>query len=339
MGTFSLTNILNLMWNAVTGVGGGTNFMTVFQGMAAVFWGFMAFIMFSKEAMDLAAGRGFNLDKKLIRYAVLGILLFTWPTIATKLYGFAVYIVHTYITDQGTLTKTIIASYHRMSTVDKAAWDSGGVFTRIWMVLTAIPNMIMTGALSVIGGLILIFCYILILLMVVGAFTVFAMHLLLGPIFLALGLSSEFEQYMWRWVGALLTYVLVIPLYGAALEISVAIFSAGLPNFRNIQGAVSLDHLFVSIVGPIIAVGIVFATSKVATSLTGGVMASTGSLAMSVGLAVAGIAAKAAAGGGGAAAAGGGAAAGGAGKAASAGVDAVGTGASGEKSSEAAKEG
>jgi hypothetical protein len=84
-----------------------------------------------------------------------------------------------------------------------------------------------------------------------------------------------------------LSYFLLIPLYGAAITIAVAIVGAAIPT--QIIGLSSVAQVAAQLFGPFMAVAVVFSTNKVVNSLVGG--ASGSGLASSV-MGVAGIAAS-----------------------------------------------
>ena len=293
MSDFSLTSLIQVIWQAVTGGVGGVNYVTVFSQIAVVIWGFMGFVMFASEALDLAAGRGFKLDKKLVVYAFLGLLIFVWPNAANNSYNAAANMAEAFMGDSDAILDTLMGSYLDMQDVDETTVEETGLWDRVSAILVMLPQKIGQVFFTGIGVLITLACYILILIMIAGMFATFAMTLALGPVFVALGLSEHFRQYAWRWFGCYLTYFLAIPLYGAALQIVVAIFGAGVVDLSQMQGGVGMDHMAVSVFGPLVSLGVVFAVSKVVSGLTGGAMGGTGSLAMSLGMGAAGIAGRA----------------------------------------------
>jgi hypothetical protein len=171
-----------------------------------------------------------------------------------------------------------------MRSSEQAAAQEVGLIS---MVLGTIQNLTAGVLFSALGMLVLFLCYMLILLCVIGSLTVLAMNLLLGPVFFALAFDKDFRQIALHWFSAVLSYLLLIPLYGAAVTIAVAIVGAAVPT--QIIGLSSVAQVAAQLFGPFMAVAVVFSVNKVVNTLVGGAAGS--GLASSV-VGVAGIAAS-----------------------------------------------
>jgi len=142
------------------------------------------------------------------------------------------------------------------------------------------------GSLIMLVGMAVVFiCWGLVLVNLAGSRTVLAMNLVLGSIFLALAFDRDFRGHAQKWLAALLSYALLVPLYGAALNIAAAIAGAAVPT--RLFGMPSGSQVMAQLIGlPILSVGLVFSTNKVVNALVGGAV---GSGAGSMALGIAGI--------------------------------------------------
>jgi hypothetical protein len=138
------------------------------------------------------------------------------------------------------------------------------------------------GALFVLIGMIVLFlCYALILINIAGSLTILAMNLVLGPVFFALSFDRDFRGHAQHWFAAVLSYFMLIPLYGAALTVAATIAGAAVP--ANLFGMPSSAQVMAQVIGPFMSVGVVFSTNKIVNALVGGAAGSgLGSMALGV---------------------------------------------------------
>ena len=120
----------------------------------------------------------------------------------------------------------------------------------------------------VIGTIVLFLCYALILINIAGSLTILAMNLVLGPVFFALAFDRDFRSHALHWFAAVLSYFMLIPLYGAALTVAAAIAGAAVP--ANLFGMPSSAQIAAQLIGPLMSVGVVFSTNKIVNALVGG---------------------------------------------------------------------
>lgn len=151
MDDFALSTIIPAIWKAMTGGYGGTDFLEVFTKAAGVFAVFTWLVMFASEALDIAAGRGFKLDRKLVVYAFLGMLIWIWPTVAHRSYYAAAAMANEFIGDTDTVLDNFLGAYEQMQQVDTRQVESMGTMERIAQSISRLPTLFVTGLLNVLG--------------------------------------------------------------------------------------------------------------------------------------------------------------------------------------------
>ncbi|HOT02422.1 MAG TPA: type IV secretion system protein, partial [Acidobacteriota bacterium] len=181
--------------------------------------------------------------------------------------------------------------YSKMQNTDQAAVAGQGSLGMMGAIV-ALPTAMTLHQISTLGGLVAILCYAIMLVSVAGIFSMLGIYLILGPVFIPLGLTDAFSSFFYKWVGVVLSFFLVIPIYGATLAVIMALLGGSVINLSNLVGLPSLEHVFQAVIGPIISVGLILGVNKIASSLTGAYFGQTGSMAFSIGAAAAGIGAK-----------------------------------------------
>jgi hypothetical protein len=107
------------------------------------------------------------------------------------------------------------------------------------------------------------------------------MNLVLGPVFFALSFDRDFRSHALHWFAAVLSYFVLIPLYGAALTVATVIAGAAIP--ANLYGLPSGAQFAAQVIGPLMSVGVVFSTNRIVNALVGGAAGSgLGSMALGV---------------------------------------------------------
>ena len=160
----------------------------------------------------------------------------------------------------------------------QAAANSQGLVSTV---LGTLYNFTFGSLLFVIGMIVLFLCYALILINIAGSLTILAMNLVLGPVFFALAFDRDFRGHAQNWFAAVLSYFMLIPLYGAALTVASTIAGSALPT--NLFGMPSGAQVAAQVIGPLMAVGVVFSTNKIVNALVGGASGSgLGSMALGV---------------------------------------------------------
>jgi hypothetical protein len=93
------------------------------------------------------------------------------------------------------------------------------------------------------------------------------MNLVLGPVFFAMAFDREFRPHALRWFMAVLSYFMLIPLYGAALTIGVSVLAVAA---ANPFGSATSGQVAAQLLGPVLSLGIVLSTNKIINALVGG---------------------------------------------------------------------
>lgn len=290
-GIFSLDTLIDTIWAALTG--GSYNLAEAFQALGAGLWSIMCLWAFANEALDMAMGRGTNLPKLLLRWAVIGAVLAAWPAMAAKLYGVAGDLASPAagFPDLRDLFTAFMQGHQQMQNADQAA-AAGQESLGIAAALAALPTAMMMNQVAALGGFVCLVCFAVVVVSVAGLFMILAMYLVLGPVFIPLGMTDAFSSFFYKWIGVVLAFFLVIPLYGGALCIIFALLGGSVVQFTNLTALPSLEHVFQAVIGPILSVGLILGVNRVATSLTGSYFGQSGSMAFSIGLAATGIGAR-----------------------------------------------
>jgi len=282
---FLLSDVIQIIWDALH----GSDVAHAFQFLGITFFNIMCFWSLFKVALSMADGKDFKLTEWLFRWAIINGFMIGWPTFADKLYLAATNIGGAIMPDQDKVYESFMVGYNAMNASDQAANAALGTLGSGLSLLAALPSAFVTHQLSSIGMLVVVLCYIVVLLAVAGLYFILGAYLIMGPVFIALGMTDEYAGFMYKWIGVVLSFFLVIPLYGSALHVITALAGGGAVNLSNLQGMPGVGHMFASLAGPVISIGIIFAVGKIASSLTGSYFGNTGSLAFSIGVAAAGI--------------------------------------------------
>ena len=277
-------DFLTLLWRALRGQTGGPDFILVYDALGAIIWAFLLFKVFLTEGLQVASGHKTELPRILVKYLFVAGMFAIWPATSNHIFNAVASLADMFFPDLSTLLVQLGNSMELMRSAEQAAEQEVGLIS---MILGTIQNITAGLIFSAIGMLVLFVCYMLILLCVMGSLTILAMNLLLAPVFFALAFDKDFRQIALHWFSAVLSYFLLIPLYGAAVTIAVAIVGASIPT--SIVGLSSVAQVTAQLFGPFMAVAVVFSVNKVVNTLVNGAAGS--GLASSV-IGVAGIAAS-----------------------------------------------
>lgn len=273
------STLLGILWSALRGnLGGGPDFVVVYTTLGAVLWGFLLFKVFLQEGLQVVTGHGSELPKILVKYLFVAAMFAVWPRASTSIFNAVKLLATTFYPSLNNLLDTMASSMSFMEGATQAANNAQGLVSAV---LGTLYNLTLGGLFGIIGTLILALCYGLILVNIAGSLTILAMNLVLGPVFFALAFDREFRIHAMHWFAAVLSYFMLIPLYGAALTVAAAI--AGAAWQPNVFGTPSGSLLFAQVVGPLMSVGVIFSTNKVVNALVGGASGSgLGSMALGV---------------------------------------------------------
>ncbi len=275
----NLSDFLNILWQSLRGnVGGGQDFVVVYTALGAILWAFILFKGFLQEGIQIASGHQTELPRILVKYLFVAAMFTVWPQASNSLFAAVNALATMFYPSLNQLFDTMSDSMILMGGGQQAAANSQGLVSTV---LGTIYNFTLGSFLVGIGTIVLFLCYALILINIAGSLTILAMNLVLGPVFFALAFDREFRSHALHWFAAVLSYFLLIPLYGAALNVAAAIAGAAIPT--NLFGLPSVAQVAAQTIGPLMAVGVVFSTNKIVNALVGGASGSgLGSMALGV---------------------------------------------------------
>jgi hypothetical protein len=274
----NISDLLDILWQVLRGNLGGIDFVAVYSALGAVLWAFLLFKVFLQEGLQIASGHGTELPRILVKYLFVAAMFAVWPTAANRLFWALQWLASFFFPNMDQLLTTLTKSMTIMGGGEQAGSNSEGLVSSV---LGTLYNFTLGSLLTGIGIVVLFLCYALIMINIAGTITILAMNLVIGPVFFALAFDREFRSYALHWFAAVLSYFMLIPLYGAALYIAAAIAGAAIPT--NLFGLPSGAQMAAQLIGPLMAVGVVFSTNKVINALVGGAAGSgLGSMALGV---------------------------------------------------------
>lgn len=268
----SLFNYLNVLWMTLRGTTSGVDFIIVYDAIGAAIWGLLLFKVFLTEGLNVASGEKTELPKIFVKYLFVAGMFAIWPVASNHIFSAVSSMAEAFFPDLNSLFTTMQNAMSIMS----AGEDAGlSTWSMIQLILgnggagaAAIAGTLFNGLLIIIGTLTLFLCYMLVLVNIAGSLAILAMNLVIGPVFFALAFDRDFRSIAIHWFSAVLSYMLLMPLYGAALRMAAAMLAAGVPSVP--MGFVSTGQVAAQLLAPFMAVGIIFSTNKVVSALVGG---------------------------------------------------------------------
>ncbi len=275
----NLSDLLTTLWQALRGnIGGGQDFVVVYTSLGAILWAFLLFKVFLQEGLQVVTGHGSELPRILVKYLFVAGAFAVWPQASNSIFSAIKTLANIFYPNLNQLLDTMAGSMRFMEGSQQAVSNSQGLVSTV---LGTLYNFTLGGLFVVIGMAVLFLCYALILINIAGSLTILAMNLVLGPVFFALSFDRDFRAHAQHWFAAVLSYFMLIPLYGAALTVAAAIAGAAVPT--NLFGLPSSAQVAAQLIGPLMSVGVVFSTNKVVNALVGGAAGSgLGSMALGV---------------------------------------------------------
>jgi hypothetical protein len=263
----NIFDFLDQLWIVARG-GGGIDFVRTYSAIGAAIWAILLFKVFLMEGLNVASGHQTELPKIFVKYLFVAAMFTFWPRISDLLWAGIRDTADMFFPDMGTLLDTMSGAMTRMSNQSQAQGNLTALFKLIANPGAAIAGTILNGVLVIIGMLTLFLCYCLILINIAGSLSILVMTLVIGPVFFALSFDRDFRSIAIHWFTAALSYMLLMPLYGLALRMAAAIAGSAVP--MDWTGFVSTGQIAAQLLGPFMALGIVFSTNKVVSALVGG---------------------------------------------------------------------
>ena len=259
MGALELINIISGMWSALQAQGCIDAFVTIATGI----WAIVCFWEFANEALNVAMGEATNVVRKFVTFAALGLVIANWSRIAVAVFNGALALLETF----NQWMRVMMAQSDNLIMYLN---EQGGV--SLW---GAVTSPYTTAKTALIAGLTVVtvnIAYVVTIALVVATYAMLALHLCMGPVFMALGMCDALRSFCAHYIGAVVGFIATIPMYGAALVMIGGLYQgttaimAGQPG-----GGAQGISLYVVLMAPIIAVIIIFSVSKVAASIAGGI--------------------------------------------------------------------
>lgn len=261
----NLDQLMDVIWNALRGrIAGGWDYVVVYTTLGAILWAFLLFKVFLQEGIHVASGDRTELHRILIKYVFVAAMFAVWPMASDKIFGAVKILATNFYPSLSSLTNSFMDRTTVMDQAMNASSNSQGLVSTI---LGTLFNVTLGSLMFGIGAIVLFICYGVILVCMGGSLCVLAMNLVLGPVFFAMAFDREFRPHALRWFMAVLSYFMLIPLYGAALTIGVTILAVAA---ANPFGSATSGQVAAQLLGPILTLGIVLSTNKIINALVGG---------------------------------------------------------------------
>jgi hypothetical protein len=261
----NLSQLMDVIWNALRGrLNGGWDYVVVYTTLGAVLWAFLLFKAFLQEGIQIASGNHTELHRILIKYLFVAGMFAAWPIASDQIFNAVKILATNFFPSLQSLTTAFM---DQTSIMDQAMNSNNNSQGLVSTILGTLYNVTLGSLLFGIGAIVLFICYGIILVCIGGSLCVLAMNLVLGPVFFAMAFDREFRPHALRWFMAVLSYFMLIPLYGAALNIGVAILAVAA---ANPFGTATSGQVAAQLLGPVLSLGIVLSTNKIINALVGG---------------------------------------------------------------------
>lgn len=271
MGALELTNIITGMWAALQQQGCIDGFVAIAAGI----WAIVCFWEFANEAINVATGEATGIIRKFLTYAAIGLVITNWHQIAVAVFNGALALLTLF-------NNGVLSMMAQSDNLLMYLNDQGGV--SLW---GAITSPFQTAKMAFLAGVTIItvdIAYVITIALLVSTYAMLALHLCMGPVFMALGMSEALRSFCSHYIGAVVGYIATIPMFGAALIMIGGIYQ-GTYNIMVAQpgGGGLGSYLYVVLLAPVIAVVIIFSVAKVAASIAGGIGAGAATAVMAAG--------------------------------------------------------
>ncbi|MEN8153476.1 MAG: type IV secretion system protein [Acidobacteriota bacterium] len=221
---------------------------------------------FIKEATNIVTGKGINLAAKLLLILFVGTLILRYDEISTGIYNTAEKIGSNVINEFGNLWEKLDESYQEGVMKHKASLETHRDNTG-W--IEWLFSKIVIAILTSIAVLILFFIIIYILVMIAGVYASLALVLALGPVFIAMFVSEELRSMGVRWALIVLSYLLTLPIYLIVFQVIIDLSGRNIYNGLEMSSSATIEQIILLLVGPLIALGLMFSVSDVVAKILG----------------------------------------------------------------------
>lgn len=240
------------------------SFQSYMVSLATALLGIFLMVEILKEAIDLASGRGFHLDKKLIMMLVAGIgVAAGFQSFARGIYN----LMYEYMSKE----------IHIISVIDEKLMKQVKIFFKTCLNASMNflnPSGMIGESLTYLGVLIgfmaIIAAIILIDVMILGAFVGLAFTLHAGPVFVVFLGLEETRSWFFTWLANLLSYFVQFFFMSMAIKIGNHFLEKSVETLDNLmyaQIANMAPKFFDAIFGPLFLLSCILISKKVAGSL------------------------------------------------------------------------
>lgn len=236
----------------------------IFIKIAGVIVGILFMIELIKEAMNLASGRGFNLDRKLaVLLLVCSAIVGNYAKFENSLYLSVHSAVQAPLADMQRAQNQVVDSIAFVNKIMNNMLGSG-IAGFMAVGLRWINFLIIQ--------LILLVLNCCIDLIIVSLFVGFILTLNAGPLFIVFLVLEETRNWFFVWLANIVSYLVKFIFVGFAVKIGarLVIASTGVIKDANVREIFNYSPKFwQAISGPALTIGIMLVALKVAGSLTG----------------------------------------------------------------------
>lgn len=234
------------------------NWLSMFMQLAMIIFTVIAALEFMKEALKIAQGKEHNLIGKLIRYAMVGVLIIAAPTLVK---GFK----------QIPITTLDFMEFNRAKAEELGReiiriQQDQNILESIW---SATKNLLM-GPIYLLGQLFYFIASVMTTMIYVSYAFIFNVILALAPIAFPFLLSDDLKELFVSWITNVLSYSITFPLIAIGINIIMEVQLKLM--YTEIVGVKKLNFMQIAIMSLIVSIssmGIIMAAVKTAKHLTG----------------------------------------------------------------------
>jgi len=241
-----------------------------FQGgvlkLSGIIFTMLLSIELIKEAINLASGRGFNLDKKILSLIIVGVATTAvYPSFSESMYNkMGIQLIKPQIVSMEKAQTKMRGEIHALNVVMNYMQAPLPVVGALGGLFRGINHLVLI--------LILMILNIAISLVIVTTYAAYCMVLTIGPLFIVFFVLEETRNWFFLWLSHIVSFIAQILFLGMALQVGSVLISKSINVISKLQAG-EITSIGISywraINGPLIAIGLMMVAIRVARSLTG----------------------------------------------------------------------
>lgn len=257
-----IRSVVTEIWVVING------HLNFFTNAAVSILGFLLAIELINEALNIATGRGFQLDRKIMTWVVIAAIITGYPAIAGGIWKSAVLAGENMFSSYIKLAEKNIDANQKLEEIRNANRPKGGILK----IFATLINSIFLFLVAPFAGIFILISFMIIAIFVIGAYVCLALCLAVGPIFIIFFMSPLFRGIAVKWVSNVLSYLVMIPMLGIVIEICAHIVTKPIMSVSELHTEPGAHLMALFLFGPILSVGIVLHVPKLIKGLlnTGG---------------------------------------------------------------------